>query len=154
MATFKLQSNYDRKQHSNNDISMAIHGSSSNQIINNDSLIENLRVLVKEYLEIVNLDYIEAYNRCFHKFLKFQSVTAFRFERSYTFLTVQRFKGSTCLNVPLAFSIVCEFFRTLRNGQERCMILTVHAGHDERSGTFTKLRYRLRSKTEESLNIF
>ena len=54
MATFKLQNNFDRKQHSNNDISMTIQGSSSNQIINNDSLIENLRVLVKEYLEIVN----------------------------------------------------------------------------------------------------
>lgn len=53
MTTFKLQNNYERKQHLNNDISMTIQGSSSNQIINNDSLIENLRVLVKEYLEIV-----------------------------------------------------------------------------------------------------
>jgi len=78
MATFKLQNNFDRKQHSNNDISMTIQGSSSNQIINNDSLIENLRVLVKEYLEIVSQDYIW----CFHKVVMFQSVTAFRFEHS------------------------------------------------------------------------
>jgi len=55
MTSFKLQNNFERKQHLNNDISMTIQGSLSNQIINNDSLIENLRVLVKEYLEIVIL---------------------------------------------------------------------------------------------------
>ena len=54
MANFKLQPNYDRKQNLTNDISMTIQGSSlSNQISTDENLIENLRLLVKEYLEIV-----------------------------------------------------------------------------------------------------
>lgn len=44
--SFKLQTNFDRKQFSESTI--------SNPIVRDDRLVESLRVLVKEYLEIVS----------------------------------------------------------------------------------------------------